>query len=175
MKKLGLTAMAVCLLLLSCNKADNRWKNLYGYSREDIIGEYGFSEVPDAFGSLVESAYCHICEDAKITVTPFMEKSVDFQIECPGENFTRNFRGVPAEVEDDYMINLNGGMTHMGNNRFKSYEVSASVMKDEMNRVRLHGAASVNVWKFENDTIQSIHHGDTILHSSTKYYFDVIK
>ena len=62
--------LSVLLILsfffVSCEKQpqENEWKKYYGYTNEEIVGSYSFSDVNDAFEGLTENSYCHICEDA---------------------------------------------------------------------------------------------------------------
>ena len=75
-----LVLFILSLLFVSCEKQPQKeWTKLYGYTTEEIAGTYAFSNISDAFESLTENAYCHVCEDAKSR---------------------------PRATDDDYLINL---------------------------------------------------------------------
>lgn len=177
MKRICLVAFCACVILsfVSCSDTKKSWENFYSYTSADIIGNYSFSNEKDAFASLTEGTYCHICEDAEISIQPNRNQSVEVTVKCSNDNFEQTFRGAPSSTPDDYRMDLSTRMTPSGNGRYKSYTFSAVVMKDDLNRVRLHGSASLNIWKYEDDTISTPHNDGMILHSSTKYYFDIIK
>ena len=176
MKKVNiLLAIALVVTLTSCDKKNSGWTNFFNYNRDEIVGEYVFSNENDAFKHLVGSEYCHICKDAQISITPVEEERVDLNIDCPNENFHKTFTGNPKKAENDYLINLSTSRTHVSQGFLRSYSVLANVYKNDANKIRLHGEAAENYWQFVEDTISSIHDGNYILHHSNKYYFDVIK
>ncbi len=170
-----LLAFATVLSLTSCGKKSISWANFFNYDRDDIVGEYVFSNENDAFSHLVGSEYCHICKDAQISIAPVDEEQVELNINCPNENFHKTFTGNPKKAENDYLINLSTSRTHVSQGFFRSYSVLANVYKNDANKIRLHGEAAENYWQLEEDSISSIHNGNYILHHSVKYYFDVVK
>ena len=145
-------------LFVSCEKQQEKeWNKLYGYTNEDIIGTYSFSNVADAFDALTESAYCHICEDAKITVTAKSGNTIEFKVNCPNDNFNRTFEGLPRLTDNDFMI----GMTAPSWNPI--YELKAYVYKNDEGQIRIHGF------------VRYIHNAGTAQEYPVNYYFDVIK
>ena len=69
MKKVAKITSIISLLLfvgfmtVSCNKETK------GYTIDDIVGEYTFSNAADAFEGLEADAYTYLCNDAEITIT----------------------------------------------------------------------------------------------------------
>ena len=97
----------ICLLILlgfvavSCNKEKKK-----GYTIDDIVGEYVFSNAADAFDGLEVDAYTYLCDDAVITITSDGKNSVDFRLSCSNEEHSAHFNGAPFQNENDSVIRM---------------------------------------------------------------------
>ena len=101
--------LVVGVLLVACQKDETKeWEKFYGYTIEDIKGNYAFSSISSAFEDLTENSYCHICNDAEITITASLVStySVDFMVNCSKAGFKRTFSGRPTLNDDDFLINM---------------------------------------------------------------------
>ena len=159
------------LLFVSCEKQSQEkdWEKYYGYPNEEIIGSYSFSNVKDAFDGLTESAYCHVCEDARINVTASSESTIEFKVNCPNDEFNRTFEGRPCLTDDDFLIN----MTVPAGSAHPDYELTAYVYKNDQGDIRLHGFARHIIYELVyNPQTETTDH---IIKSKINYYFDVIK
>ena len=157
------------VFLVSCEKEQKKeWNKYYGYSNEEIVGSYSFSKVEDAFEDLTESAYCHICEDAKINITARSESIIEFNVNCPNDEFNRTFEGRPCLTDDDFLIN----MTAPSGTPHPDYELTVYVYKNDQGDIRLHGFARHIKYEIHNDP-----NGMPVynIKSKVNYYFDVIK
>ena len=136
------------LFFVSCEEEqNNEWERYYGYTNEEIIGSYSNSNVADAFDGLTESLYCHICDDARITVTAESENMVRFSVNSAEAALNTSLKGNPALNDDDFLITLVDS----------PYKLTAYVYTNAEGQLRLHGfvrAYSPNL---------------------VNYYFDVIK
>lgn len=167
--------LVLALVLSGCEKK-KEWNYRYGYSVDDIAGTYSYSNYESAFDLLTENQYCHICTDAEITVTKLSDKSIKFRINCPEENFSREFVGTPNKNKNDFMINLSSGyMTRAGSTRFKAYNLTGYVYQNEAQNIRLHGFANFCKYKVEYPVPNDSTVVDTVLIQATNYYFDMIK
>lgn len=174
MKNYRLLAL-ICLLGLffaSCNEnKTTEWENYYGYTNDDIIGTYSYSNVSDAFEG-VEGAGRYHCENAEISISRYSNSQVEFNINCPSQGFTRTFTGVPSPNDDDFMVHMSSGYKPYGQGKLRAYNLTGYVLKNPKQQLRMHGFAAVNIYKvvsYENGGI------DTIPDNGTYYYFDVIK
>ncbi len=174
MKNYRLLAL-LCLLglfLASCDeKKESEWENYYGYTNEDIIGTYSYSNVSDAFDG-VEGVGRYHCEDAEISISRYSTSQVEFNINCPSQGFSRKFTGVPSPNDGDFMVHMTSGYKPYGNGKLRAYNLTGYVFKNAKQELRMHGFAAVNIYKivsYENGGI------DTIPDNGTYYYFDVIK
>lgn len=165
MKNSKLIAL-ICLLgifFTSCDKEESKreWESFFNYTIEDIVGSYSYSNVSDAFDDLTENAYCHICEDATITIEPYqeIENSIELKLRCPSAVFNRTFRGQPTLNDDDFLILMSNSTW----DPHPDYELTAYVYKNSKGQVRLHGFAT-----------HVINSGTTDEYK-INYYFDVIK
>ena len=61
--------LLLAVLLVGCKDEKKEWNYKYGYTNEDIIGSYSFSNIDKVFDDLEPSDYCHICDDAEIDIT----------------------------------------------------------------------------------------------------------
>ena len=172
MKKLAIFSMLTLLgmaFLTSCKKeGDKEWSKFYGYTNEDIVGQYAFSSLSDAFSGLIESDEGHLCYDAQVSVSSTGAQTVLFHMASPSRNFQRNFSGLPKRTAGDFFISMYSGWFNL-----KRFNVTADVMKNDQSTVRLKGYVSedhyVRVYNVEAARY------DTVYDYSIKYYFDVIK
>lgn len=149
MKSFKLTAMLLLLgvLLVSCGKQEVEWSQYKGYTNADIIGSYTNSNITEAFEGLTESAFCHVCYDAQVTIANVGGK-VQFDLKSPNIGFTVSLQGSPMVDDQGFLMQ----MTTM------PFELTASVYTNKANEVRLHGFVRK---KSGMDYIN--------------YYFDVVK
>ncbi len=159
------------LFLASCGDSKTEWENFYGYTNDDIIGTYSFSNVPNAFEG-VEGFDRYACDNAEISVTHFSGSRVEFNINCPSQGFARTFTGVPSPNDGDFMVHMSSGYQHYGSGRLRAYNLTGYVLKNAKQQVRMHGFASLNTYK-----LVALETGgtDTIPDDGKYYYFDVIK
>ena len=173
MKNFKLLVMLCGLLLFfsSCNDKveESEWNNYYGYTNEDVIGTYTFSNIDGVFND-VEGLGRHACPDAEITIIPYFESSVEFRVNCPSDNFSRAFQGQPIHNDNDFMLHMTSGYIPSGN-KYKAYNVTAYVMKNDRQQLRLHGYAAVNTYHVEGEGGAAVY----VVDDGVYYYFDVIK
>lgn len=100
MKKIGFIGFLLFLgfVTVSCNKEKK------GYTINDIVGEYTFSNAADAFDGLEADEFTYLCDDAVITITSDGKNSVDFKLSCPNEEYNAHFTGAPFQKENDSVI-----------------------------------------------------------------------
>lgn len=157
------------MVFVSCEKNEKKeWNRFMGYAVSDIVGEYSYSNVSDAFSSLIESDEGHLCSDAEVSITSNSAQTISFHMVCPNHNFQKSFSGKPSQNSNDFLIDLYGGMSNL-----KRYGVTAEVMKNEQNNVRLKGFVTEDHYQRIYDTEAQVY--DTVYDYSVKYYFDVIK
>ena len=174
MKNYKLFAL-LCLLglfLASCEKEPKtEWNNYYGYAKEDIIGTYSFSNIDGVFND-VEGIGRHACPDAEIRIVGFEGKQVEFSINCPSAVFSRTFQGLPTVNSNDFMLQMTSGYVPSGSNKYKAYNVTAHVLKNAQQEIRLHGYAALNTYH----TVEGEGGGLIyVMDNGEYYYFDVIK
>jgi len=157
------------LLFVSCEKQPqaSEWNKVYGYTVGDIVGSYTPSNNPDAFDGLVENAYCHICEDAKIDITAGSGSSIQFVLKCPSDNLNKTFEGLPRVTDDDFLIN----MKLPSGNPYPDYELTSYVYKNAKGDIRLHGFARHIIYEIVYEDGNAVHK----VKDKINYYFDVIK
>jgi len=176
MKNSKLIAL-ICLLgifFTSCDKEPkSEWKAFYNFTNEDIIGTYSYSDVSGAFDD-IEGIGRHACDDAQVRIQALYDHSdwIKFIVNCPSEDFSRNFEGEATLNEGDYMIRMSTDYIHSGG-KVKAYNLNASVMMNEKQEIRLHGFAAENTYKEINDLETGVTTYETI--DGEYYYFDVIK
>lgn len=177
MKKISISAFILLLavMLVGCNDKKKEWNYLYGYTNDDIVGEYSFSNIDKVFDDLEPSSYCHICDDAEISITAASATMVNFNINCPNDNYSRTFTGVPTKNPNDCMIRMSSGYTQAGGGKLRAYNVQASVYRNDDLNIRLSGFAAVNTYKLVPLPNSNSDIYDTIQDSGVNYYFDVIK
>ena len=158
-------------LFVSCEKQsqEKEWEKHYGYTVEEIAGTYSFSNIADAFDGLTESAYCHVCEDARITVTAKSGNAIEFKVNCPNDNFVRTFEGLPRLTDDDFRITMKAPASFA----YPSYELTVYVYENDEGDIRLHGFARHVIYELVYNPVTE--ETDHVVKSKTNYYFDVIK
>ena len=171
---LAAVLMLFALVFTGCEKK-NEWSKYSGYSNEDIIGNYSYSNVTDAFYGLSEGEFCHICPDAEISITGLTDNTVKFVIKCPEAEFSREYIGTPRKFKNDFMVQMTSGYLSRGSNKLKSYTLTSYVYKNEVGKIRLHGFASYNKFNVEHPVPSDLTIVDTVLIQSVNYYFDMIK
>ena len=148
--KLLSVLLVMSAFLVSCGKDQkNEWNKHYGYTNEEVLGTYSFSNVTDAFDGLTESLYCRICEDAVITITKETENSLRFNIKSVGDELNADIKGKPVQNDDGFLLTLVDS--------YNDNELTAYVYTNASGQIRLHG--------FVRNYYPSIRN----------YYFDVIK
>lgn len=159
---------ALSLLFVSCEKVQkNEWANFYGYTNEDIIGTYSFSNISDAFDG-VEGTGRHACPDAEISISAVPGSSlIDFAVNCPSANFSKQIVAAATPNEGDFMIQMSTGINY--NN--KAYEVEARVLKNDKQEIRLSGFIAETTYEYQ----ESENVGHYVKIDGVYYYFDVIK
>lgn len=172
MKKVRLAALLlmVGVLMTACQKDDvKEWEKYYGYSVDEIKGTYAFSSVSSAFDGLTENSYCHICEDAEISVTSYLdsESSIAFMVNSPKATFNKTFTGRPVMSEDGFLVKMSIPAT----SDYPDHELTVYVYKNDKGNIRLHGFARHILY----ETI--VENGTNVkrVKSMTNYYFDVKK
>ena len=136
------------VLFVSCEKQQEKeWNRYYGYTNEEIIGLYSYSDVDDAFDGLTENHYCHVCNDARINITADSENTIQFSMNSAKAELNATLKGNPALNDDDFLITLVD----------YPYELTAYVYTNASGQIRLHGFVRKNN------------------HDRPTYYFDVIK
>lgn len=174
MKNRKLLAL-LCVLgifFVSCDKEPkSEWKNYYGFTNEDVIGTYSFSNVSTAFDG-VEGVGRHACPDAEVSIQASTQnpRMLRFTINCPKEEYSRTIEDYATPNEDDFMLRMTTGYIHTGD-KVKVFVVNAHVLKNEKQEIRLSGFSAINFYK------EVVNEGATsyIQTDGEYYYFDVIK
>ena len=143
-----ITLLTLFALVFSGCEEKKEWSLFYGFTNEDIIGSYSYSNIDDAFDNLLESQWCHLCPDAKVNIMPGSGSLVRFRLESESADFSRTVEDFSTQEGNDFMIMMEEN----------PYEVSAYVYKDAKDHLRLHGFVRKHVGG-----------------SNVNYYFDVIK
>ena len=178
-KVLAIAAFAVALV--SCNKKKSEWSDFYGYTRDDVAGTYVFSESDEAFENLMESAYCILCPDAEIRIVQSSDDAVKFKINCPDHSYNEEFTGKTPLNHNDFLIDIRGRKQWQGSSKFIQNRVQSRVLRNSENKIRLAGSGIKDSYNIKEHYIYDNSHYvidtiyDTVLSSSTNYYFDVIK
>ena len=140
MKKSGIACLLLFLgiVMVSCNKEKK------GYTIDDIVGEYIFSNAADAFDGLKADENTFLCYDAVITITRDGKNSVEFSLLCPNEDLPwaptneghkARFNGAPFQNENDSVIRMSYDYGKYPPNESK---VTAKVSKMD-GKIRLQG------------------------------------
>jgi hypothetical protein len=173
MKKMRFMALLLMVgaLMVACKKDDAKeWQQFYDFTLDDIKGTYDFSYVSSAFDGLTETSYCHICEDANISVSSYLgsESSIEFKVNCTKATFNKSFTGKPAINEDDaFLLNMSSPNT----SEYPDYTLTVYVYKNAKGNIRLHGYAR----RVYYETVYENGIPVKKVKSMTNYYFDVIK
>ena len=177
MKNIKLLAL-LCVLgvfFVSCDdKTKSEWENFYGFTNEDVIGTYSFSNISTAFDG-VEGIGRFACADAEVSIRASSQNAnmLRFTIHCPDEDdYSRTIEDYPTPNEDDFMLRMSEGYIHTGNN-IRAYNVNAYVMKNKKQEIRLHGYSAMNTYKEVTDEITGV--TTYVQTDGVYYYFDVIK
>ena len=174
--RLSVMCTLFALLLVSCgNKETKQWSNFYDYSIEDIAGQYSYSNLVKSFDGIEPSQYVHICEDAVIGITPVSATTISFNVNCPESGFSKTFVGKPTKNKYDNMIRMSTGFTPAKDGKVRAYNVLASVYRNDALQTRLHGYASLTIYKLVEHHYGNESRIDTVADISNNYYFDVIK
>ena len=150
MKNIKLLPVLLMLgvLLVSCEKEKkNEWNKLYGYTNEQIVGTYSYSNVSDAFEGLTSNSLCHICQDARISIKVYSGSKIQFDINSASAELNASLVGPTGLNDDDFLINYEDGL----------YDLTAYVYTNVSGQIRLHGFVRKN------------------RDNQPTYYFDVIK
>ena len=176
MKKFKFLAL-FCMLgvfFASCDdKTESEWNNFYGFTNEDVVGTYTFSNVSTAFDA-VEGTNRHSCPDAEIRILASSQNAnmLRFEINCPDEEYTRTIEDDATPNEGDFMLRMSSGYIHTGG-KVKVYVVNAHVMKNGKQEIRLAGFSAVNTYvEIINQESEAISYEQI---DGEYYYFDVIK
>lgn len=177
--KNNITLAALLLLFVvifsGCEKK-KEWNYRYGYTVDDIAGSYTYSNIESSFDQLTENQYCHICTDAEINITKLTDQTIKFKINCPDENFSREWVGKPSKTSNDFMLHMSSGyMIRGGRTRFKAYNLTGYVYQNEAQNIRVHGFASFCKYELQYPLAPDSSFVDTALIQATNYYFDMIK
>ena len=177
MKNIKLLAL-LCVLgvfFVSCkDNTKSEWENFYGFTNEDVIGTYSFSNVSNAFDG-VEGVGRFVCPDAEVNILASSQnaKMLRFTIHCPDEDdYSRTIEDYPTPNEDDFMLRMSTGYFHTGN-KIRAYNVNAYVMKNKKQEIRVHGFSAMNTYKQVTDEVTGI--TTYVQIDGVYYYFDVIK
>ena len=180
MKKLFLFLAIIALAFTSCQKDKNGWKKFYGYTSNDIGGAYSYSNSADAFEDLTEGEFCHLCQDAVITVTPTSDNTIKFVMDSEESDYHKTYTGKAPLNSHDFMIDIKGNTQVYSSTSFLRCFLNARVYQDGKGQIRLEGNSAHNRYHIQQHVIYDNHHNpvdtipDTTLYSSTHYYFDVI-
>ena len=176
MKNRKLIAL-ICLLgifFTSCNKEPKtEWKDFYNYTNADIVGTYSYSNVSNAFDE-VEGTGRHACPDAQVNIRASQDNPdwVEFSVNCPDAGFSWTFEGLSSPNEGTHLINMSTGFIHT-NGKILAYNVTAYVLKNEKQQLRLHGFAAKNTYEEVADEETGL--TKYVQTDGEYYYFDVIK
>ena len=166
---LSIFCLLIAAALVSCEKKkEQEWGKFYGYAIDDIAGQYAYSNVSDAFSNLIESDEGHLCPDAEVSVSPTSAQTVLVNVVCPERNFQKSFSGRPSLNANAFLINMYGSLIN-----FKQYGITAEVLKNAQDDVRLKGFVTEDHYQRVYDEVAQAY--DTVYDYSVKYYFDVIK
>lgn len=166
-KNLVLFATLLGLVLVSCKQEKKEWSRFIGFTPADIVGEYTFSNAADAFSNLIESDEGHLCPEALVNVTSPTSQTVSITVKCPDHNLQKTFSGKPSLTPNAFQISMHGAWS----SGLRRYGLTAEVMKNAQNFIRLRGNVSEDHYEREYNTQTETY--DTLYMYSVKYYFDV--
>lgn len=171
----------IVLAFASCNKDKSDWKKFYGYTANEIGGTYSYSNASDAFKSLTEGAFCHLCPDANITITPTDDNTIRFVMNSEELDYYKLYMGKAPLNSHDFMIDIPGNTQVLSSTSFIVYSLNSRVYQNADGQIRLEGNSAHSRYNIKFDTIYNEQHHpigvypDTSLFGITRYYFDVIK
>lgn len=169
------------LVFASCKKNKNEWEKYYGYTSNDICGNYSFSNASDAFESLTAGEFCKLCSDAVISIASSGENRVGFGMVSDEFDYNKSYMGKAPASSHDFMIDIKGSTQSLSHTSFIGTFLNSTVYKNAEGKIRLKGNSAHNRYNIKFHIIYDDHHNpvdtipDTTLYSSTRYYFDVIK
>ena len=151
MKKSGIACLLLFLgiVMVSCNKEKK------GYTIDDIVGKYTFSNAADAFDGLEADEYTYLCDDAVITITSDGKNAVEFRLSCPNEEHNARFNGAPFQNENDSIIRMS---YDYGYDKYPPSESTVTAQVSKMDgKIRLQGhhyfysgtSGNVYIWYFD--------------------------
>lgn len=159
MRKLKFLPLVLLLgiILVGCQKDSTKeWEYKYGFTAQDILGQYTFSGVEDAFESLTESEYFHICRDATISIS--YGSTLQFHFNCPRLSYSKTFTGQFVADDENFLIQMTSSQSS------NSDDLTAYVYTNKQGKIRLHGYARKTGYSASDGEYYRIN-----------YYFDVIK
>ena len=142
MKRISIISLLLFLgfATVSCNKEKK------GYTIDDIVGEYIFSNAADAFDGLEADEDTFLCYDAVITITRDGKNSVEFSLLCPNEDLPwaptdeghkARFNGPPFQNENDSVIRMS---YDYGYGKYPPSESTVTAKVSKMDgKIRLQG------------------------------------
>jgi len=158
------------ILLVSCEKDSTKeWEKYYGYSLDEIKGSYTYSNISGAFDGLTENNFCHLCDDAEVGISSYMdsESSIEFKINCPKAGLNKSFTGRPVLNENGFLVLMSIPSTA----EYPDYELTVYVYRNAKGEIRLHGFARHIYYEIVIENDMPVHHVKTVVN----YYFDVKK
>ena len=171
----------IVMTFASCEKDKNGWQKFYNYTPDVIGGSYSYSNEPNAFESLTEGEFCHLCPDAEITIAPSGDNAIRFVMKSEEAEYEKAYQGKAPLNSHDFMIDIKGNPQVYSSTSFLRCFLNARVYQNADGQIRLEGNSAHNRYKIQFHVIYDEHHNpvdiipDTALISSTHYYFDVIK
>ncbi len=145
-----LLSLGMTYALTSCKDDKPEWKKFFGYTTEDILGDY-VANTDESVYSDIPTNNNVVFKDATIHIQNYAKSLITLKVNFPSETML-TFHGLAPINDADYLIS-------MKNN---GYALSATVYHDELGDIRLHGFVQFGV------------SGDTTVYT-TNYYFDVVK
>ena len=145
------------IILVGCQKdITKEWDYKYGFTAQDILGQYTYSGVQDAFEGLTENEYFHVCQDANISIT--YGGTLQLHFNSPRLSYNKTFTGQLVADEDNFLFYLTASQSQNAD------DVTAYVYTNKEGKIRLHGYARKTGYSAADDQYYRIN-----------YYFDVIK
>lgn len=163
MKKTFLFLVASLLLCVSCEKTPiNQWKNLYDFTRADIIGHYEANPDESLYEPLPTEGVA-VYNNATLDVSAIGATAVSIHIVIPGK-VNKTFSG-PLNMSDENRSDI--ALTNIINTANKE-DIMMTVYKNDKNQVRFHGRVKRYYYNTEPG-----HENELV--KSDDWGFDVIK
>ena len=156
-------------VLISCqDNTVKEWQQFYDFTLDDIKGTYHYSNLSSAFDGLTENDFCHICEDAQVSVSSYLgsASSIEFKVNCQREAFNKAFTGHPVMSDDSPLLKMTNPTA-----LYPEYELTAYVYRNARGDIRLHGNARHVFYEIVYEDGVPVHR----IKYAINYYFDVIK